>query len=342
MAREYYDGREYYLIYAEETAYATGGTPAISENMGRLQSVTLNMNQNLLRTQGIGDGINAQTVSLGVFDVSGSFSTIPIDFQFLQYGVGYDLTGQTGAEASHYKLIENGTYGYSGTTNKTIKLELGSKGTSNNQEKTINGVVFNSWTLSGEIGSELKCDVDFTGRTVTRGTTIETYTAPSGRPYIFNSGSVKWGTTDVLSIIDFSVSCALNPTYPREIGDRFNKLPVMGMRRYDWTFTINHYFDDTASIMSATEFLTEFFKSTNTPLSTGSISGTDLFILISAGAVSGDKQVQIQLEGSFINDWVENPTLEGGPASITVNGFSLAGDDDGASAKVPIEWWDID
>jgi hypothetical protein len=341
MGREYYNGRDNYLIYAEETAYATGGTPAISENMGRVQSVSLSMNQNLIRTQGLGDGINAQTVSLGVFDVTGSFSTIPIDFQFLQYGVGYDLTGQTGAEASHYQLNEDGTFGYSSTTNKTIKLELGSKGTSNNEEKTITGVVYNSWTISGEMGTELKCEVAFTGKTVTRGTTIETYTAPSGRPYVFNSGSFKWGATNVLDLTNFSVTCALNPVYPREIGDRFNKLPVLGVRRYDWSLTFNYYKDDTASTIDPTEFLTTFFQDTNTPLTTGSITGSDMFILVSAGAVSGDKQVQIQLENSFINDWAENPTLDGGVVSISVNGFSLAGDTV-SGAKVPIEWWSID
>ena len=336
MGREYYSGRDCYLIYAEETSFATGGTPAITEHFGRVQSVTLDMNNNIIQTQGLGDGINAQSASLGVFDVSGSISTVPIGFMFLQYGVGYD-TG-AGTVGSNYKLVESGSYGYTTTTNKTIKLELGSKGTTNNQEKTINGVVFNSWTLAGAMGEELKCDVSFTGKSVTRGTTIETYTAPSGRPFVFNNGSVVWGASDVLSLTNFSITCELNPIYPREIGDRFNKLPVLGVRRYNWTFTLNYYFDDTASIMSATELLSEFFFDTNSPVASGVITGKNLVITISEGSDSDDQNVVIQLENSYLNDWSENPTLEDGAVSITVNGVSLAGLTD-STTKVPLRWW---
>ena len=339
MVREYYNGRDNYLIYAEETAFATGGTPAISENFGRVQSVTLNMTNNLLRTQGLGDGLNAQSVSLGTFDVTGTISTIPVDFQFLQYGVGYD--SGAGTEASHYVLIENGTYGYTSTTNKTIKLELGAKGSSNNQEKTITGVSFDTWSLSGEIGSELKCEIGFTGKTVARNTTIETYTAPTGTPYVFNGGSVTWGASDTLSLVNFNVSCALNNAYPKEVADRFNKNAVMGVRRYDWTITVNFHFDDTAGVMSITELLNEFFQSTNSPLSSGAITGDNLIIATSEGSATGDKQLEIQFENSFINGWAENPSLDGGIVPVTINGFSLAGLTTGGS-KVPIEWWDID
>jgi hypothetical protein len=339
MGREYYDGRDNYVIYDEETSYGTGATPAISNNFGMVQGVSFNMNQNLIRTQGLGDGLDAQNVNLGVFDVSGTIDSRPVDFTYLQYGVGYRVGA--GSTASHYRLIENGTLGYSGTTLSTIAIEVGAKGSGNNQEKTISGIAFNTWTLSGAIGDQLTSSVDFTGEIVTRGTTIETYAALSERPFVFNGGGITWGSSDKLSVEDFSVTCALNPVFPREVATRFVKQPSYGVRRYDWTFTMKMNFDDTASVMSTTEFLSEFFQAANTPLDNGVITGDALEIDINEGSASGDQNLLIQLENSFINDWVENPTLEGGPVSVTVNGFSLAGKDDGGGLKEPIEWWTI-
>lgn len=338
MGREYYDGRDNYVIYAEETSYATGGTPAVATNFGEVQGVTLNMNQNLLRTQGIGDGLNAQHVSLGMFTVDGSINTKPVDFTFLQYGVGYRPAAGAGTTAAPYLLVENGTFGYSATTLNTLKIELGAKAVSNHQTKTVDGVVINSWSLTGAIGEELACSINFSGKTVARATSIETYTAVTTRPYVFNGGSVVWGASDVLSITNFSVNCALNPVNPKEIASRFNKSPTMGVRRYDWTLTCLMHFDDTASIMSTTELLNEFFQDTDTPLTSGPITGDALTITVSEGSASGDQNLVVQFEDSFITSWAENPTLEGGQVSVTVSGFSLAGLTDGAT-QVPLKWW---
>jgi len=336
MAREYYNGRDNYLIYGVETAYATGGTPAVGNKIGRIQSVTLNMNNNLIRSQGIGEGINATNVSLGQFEVSGNINTKPTDFTFLQYGVGY--VGGAGTTASPYLLTENGTFGYTSTTLYTTKLELGQKGVSNHQTKTVDGVVISDWTLSGNQGEELVLDINFLGKTVSRDVSLETYTAPSTRTFVFNSGSVIWGSSDVISCSSFNVRCNLNPNYPREVGSRFPKQPSMGVRRYDWTLTINAHFDDSSNVMSGNELMKEFFfDSTSdpiTPKSTGVITGSNLLINVDEGTASGEQRLIVQLANSFINDWAENPTLEGGEVQITINGFSLSG-----VSNQPIKWW---
>ncbi len=337
MGREYYDGRDNYVIYDEETSYGAGGDPAITKNFGDVQSVTLNMNQNLIRTQGIGDGINQTNVSLGRFDCTGSLNTKPVDFTYLTFGVG-TISG-SGTTASPYILTERGTVAYAGDTIPSINVELGAKGITNNQVKQITGAIFNSWSLSGREGEEVTSTVSFIGKTVNRGTTIETYAALSERPFTFLDGSVVWGSSDVLSITAFSLNCNIQPNFPREVADRFNKQPTLGTRTYDWTMTVNMYFDDSSNIMSATELLNEFFQNTDTPLTSGALTGDALTMTIREGTSSGDQVLIIQLENNFITSWSENPSLNGGIVSINISGFALAGKDSGAGLKQPIKWY---
>ncbi len=337
MARENYDGRDAYLIYDEETSYGAGGDPAVAKNFGRVQSVTLDMNQNLIRSQGIGEGPNAVDVSLGVFDVSGSLSSKPVDFTFLTFGVG-TKTGGGASAGDPFILTENDIIGYSANQIPSINIELGEKAISNHQVKQITGSVFESWTLSGEIGQELLCDVRFQGQTVTRSTTIETYTAPTTRTFKFNDGGLNWAT-ESLNITRFSITCVLNPVFPREVANRFRKQPTLGVRRYDWTLTMNMNYDDTASTLSTTEFISDFFQAANAPIANGPITGDAFDFTIREGTSSGDQNLLIQLENSFVTSWSENPSVEGGQISVNVSGFSLAGKDDGAGNKEPIHWW---
>jgi|ETNvirnome_2_300_1030623.scaffolds.fasta_scaffold00052_10 hypothetical protein len=346
MAKEYYDGKDNYLIYAENTGYTgstntfDGGTPAISENFGRLQSVTLNMNNNLQIAHGIGDGITGSSVQYGNFDVSGTINCEPIDFTFLQYGVGNIQTsaGTGPGGENESELVELPNVGYSdGTYLPTIKLELGAKALSNHQEKTINGVVFNSWTLSGTNGEKLQCTIDFTGSTVTRGTTIETYSAPSGTSFTFINGSFKWNA-ETLTVTDFSITCDLNPTYPREVFNRFGKLPTLGVRRYTWSATILMHYDNTANTVSSNELLSEFFGDTNSPDSSGNPTGRALVVTVSEGSSSGDKVLTLQFANAFITSWSENPSLEGGQVPITVSGIALAGTTEGSDV-IPVTWY---
>ncbi len=120
--------------------------------------------------------------------------------------------------------------------------------------------------------------------------------------------------------------------------DRFVKQPTKGVRRYTWTLTLNKHFDDTANKISATELIDEFFGGSNTPDSSGSVTARDLYIHTTEGNATGDRDVKIFLENSSINDWAENPTLEGGVVSVTVNGVSLAAKTDSGD-NVPVIWF---
>jgi len=188
MAIEYYNGRDSYLIYVSETSFGSGGSLSVSNHLGRVQNITLNLVNNLIQSVGLGEGINYTGSQLGQFDVSGSFTTKPIDFTFMLYGIGNTLAGD-GSTVTPYKYPESPQIGYGGAGYiPTAKLRIGNKAISNNQTKDITGVTFSDWSLSGNIGQELVATVNFNGKTVTRGTTIDSYTAPAGRTYVFNAG----------------------------------------------------------------------------------------------------------------------------------------------------------
>lgn len=334
--REYYDGKEHYLIYGAETAYQTGSV-VTTNTVGKLDGVNISMNNNLIPAQGVGEGANATAMNYGNFEVTGSLSIKPTQFHYLQFGSG-TITG-SGSTANPYQLLEGDNIGYSGTSIRTATFEIGAKGQSNHQAMTIQGVSFNSWTLSGNQGEELTSSVDFiTSGSVTRSTTLNTVTGDGRSTFVFSSGSVSWNNEE-LSCSNFSVTSNHPSNYPREVFSRFGKQPTKGVRRYNWTLTVNKHYDDASGVISGNELLTEFFGATNTPKTDGTPTGRDLLITIQDGTSSGDKVAIIQLENSFINDWAENPTLEGGVVSITVNGNSLAGKTTNGE-KVPLQWYD--
>ena len=335
MVREYYPGRNNYLIYAEETSYGSGGTPGVSNNFGRVQNVSLEMSNNFVVSQGIGEGANATSVVLGRFSVSGSLTTEPVDFTFLQYGIGQ--RSGAGTSGDPYLLEELDVHGYSSNQLPSLNMELGSKALSNHQVKQVTGTVFNSWSLEGEQGSSLSCNMAFKGRTVNRSTSIETFTALSGLPVVFNSGSCSWNS-ETLSVRRFSVSCDYPSSNPQEVFDRFDKQPIKGQRRYRFTLTMDMHFDNGASIVSSNELLDEFFYASDAPDDTGAPTGRDLVINITEGGASGDRDITIQLENAFIESWSETPAQGDDFVPITVTGIALAGKDE-TGTKVPVKWF---
>jgi len=342
MAREYYDGRDHYILYAEETAFATGGTISTSNHMGRVQSLTVDANNNLIRSQGLGEGANAQNATLGNFDCSITVNTKPVDLNIFQYAVGERAAGTAGTSGDPHEVNELDQHGYTSTFIPTLKVEVGAKGITTNQAYTFVGVAMNSWELSGSVGEDLTATINMAAKAFSRGTSITTYVAPTDKTINFAGGSVLWDSgSDVLSLTNFSITCDFPSIYPRELfSDRLAKQPTKTVRRYDWTLTMNKHLDAGSNIMSSTELLDEFFLASNSPIDNGAITGKQLRIRIDEGSATGDRDIYIEFENSFINNWSENPTLEAGVTSITVTGFSLAGlTDSGSGENVPLRWF---
>ena len=113
MAIAYHTTHSSYIVYAEETAYGSGGTPAAGNRVGKVSNISINMSNNFFRTQGLGEGRNITGSFTGPFDISGSIDWDVDDFTFMQYAIG-TLSG-TGVVADPYQLDEADNIGYLAT-----------------------------------------------------------------------------------------------------------------------------------------------------------------------------------------------------------------------------------
>jgi len=335
MTRSYFDGHDHYVIYGVETAYGSGAVSA-TNRVSKLQDVSFTFSNNIQLSQGVGEGADATSSTYGNFDVTGSMNIKPTELHFLQFGSG-TVTG-TGTTADPYKIIDGNNIGYSGTFVRTALFEIGATSTSNNQAYNLSGCSVNSWTLSGNQGEELNASLDFTSGSMNRSTSVTGYTGDSRSTYTFTSGSIGWAG-EFLDCTNFSITNNFPNNYPREVMNRFGKQPTKGVRRYNWTLTVNKHYDDASGQMSGVELLDEFFGSSNVPKTDGLPTGKDLLVHIRDGTSSGDKQINLQLANSYINDWAESPSLEAGVTTITVNGVSLSSQTESGN-KVCLKWWD--
>lgn len=337
MSRSYFNGKDTYLIWGTESGSYGTGTPLIGNKVEKLQDVSYTFNNNTIISQGVGGGADATSANYGNFDVTGSLIVKPTDFHFMNFSSG-SVHG-AGTAGSPYKIVDADNYGTSGTALRSATFEIGAKGNSNNVVYKIPGCLFNSWTFSGNQGEELQITADFIGQIVKKSSSLKTFSAGTIKTFVFASGSVGWNN-EVLDCTAFSVSGDWPTNSPREVFNRFVKQPTKGVRRYRWTLTLNKHFDDASGVISATELMEEMFGSSEQPVSSGTPNGRDLQITIRQGASSGNKVVQTQFEESFITDWAENPSLEGGLVSVTVNGISLSGKEEDGD-YTPLKWWVI-
>jgi len=339
MSLDYYRGDNTYVIWAEDSAWGTSGTPSDSNQIGKVQNVSITMTNNFLRTQGLGDGRNAQGAVPGAFDVTGSMDGYIDDPSWLKYMVG--TVSGSGTVGAPYELQEQSTWGFTTGNIKPITLELGSDGTTVDDVLQIGGVVFNNLTLNLNEGEPLNFSVDFIGRSVLSSTTLETYTANTTRPFMFHNGNVVVGT-DTFHLTSYSMTMANNAQTWRDLNSRFISLPAAGLRRYDFTLSFKYKDDTTGSTLSGTELRELFLGSSGatSPTTTANVSGHALELTITEGSATGDRVMEVELENCYFESWDQPIALDGGVFEVTVNGFGLAGKADG-SAKVPIRWYTV-
>lgn len=337
MAIEFYTGIRSYVLFAEETAYGTAGTPSDSDKIGRITNASVSMNNNFIRSRGAGEGINVQSTVLGNFDVSGSLSWEINDFDFFQYIVG--TNEGAGSVGDPFEITERSNFGYSSTTIPTLTLEFGNDGNTDDQEQTVDGCFFDSMTININQGQPITATGSYRGRFMTRGTSIVTVTSSALRTFVANNGDFDIDA-EPLDYSSFSLTISYaNPTN-RGVSDRFLKQPALGPRTYDFNMTLRKKFDSTASTLSGTELLSYFLGGTNTPLSVGAVTARTINLQIDEGAASGDRVVQIQLSNCFFDTWDDSFTRDGDFVELSVAGHAQNGTADGG-VNVPIRYWTI-
>lgn len=357
MAFSQYRGIGTYVIYAEDSAFGTAGIPSGSDYVDKVTSFTANITNNMQRIHGIGEGRNATQVVNGNLDCNGNIGWELTDPAFLQYCFIGALEG-AGTAADPYEVQEAERLGYASGEVNTLTLEVGSEGGANDDVMTYDGVSINTLTINTAQGDTVKCSADWIGRTGTSSTSVETYTAPTNRPFTFIDGAITVGSDTIGELTSFSMTCANNIFTYRTMGSRLISQPVAGVRRYDFTFAMKMHYNDVGSILSALEARGLVFTgvtSATTPNPGAENTAVAVSFDLSEGDTGGDRKVSFDLENCYFESHStpvsigggEGAGAEGGAAAggegvieMTINGFGLAGLTDGA-VKVPCRFWTV-
>jgi len=309
--------------------------------VGLIQNFTLNMANNSVRTQGLGEGRNATNVVLGGFDVNGSIDFQVNDFTFMKYAIG-EIQG-AGSAADPYEIVELENIGYAGATEiPTLAFEIGSEGGSNDYTRTVTGITLNTLTINANQGEVLNATVDWIGKTVSTGTSLTTYTPGAEKPFVFQEGSVTVNGDALFACTSFTFSLNNNVQTFRALGDRDLQQPVTGLRTYDLTMVIRMNYNDAGSTMSGIELRELFFGSigASSPDTGGQADQVPISLDISEGASTGDRVVNIDLENCYIDTDSEPIALDGGVIEYTVNVIAQSGLTD-STDKVPIRFYTV-
>ena len=339
MAEEFYKGHDTYIIYGEETAYGTlAGGPSASNRIGEVQTVTTTETNNFFRVRGLGNGRNATSGLPLQYDVSLTVEWLPTDISFLQYAIGETqinaASGPGGEDVT--EVIELERIGYGAGFIPTLQLEIGSEGGSNDYLTLVDGAILNNLTINLTQSDVLRCTADILGRKSSSGTTIETYTPGTAKPFYFGQGSVTFGS-EAIELSSLSLTIANTASQYWALGDRFKKQPTMGDRTYDFTITLRKKFDDTASTLSPLELKERFFgaAAATEPINGAQYTAiTDAVIKVQEGTSTGDRAIWIELENGYLESWSEPVELGEGVIEMTVNGFFLAGKTSGSDHVV--------
>ena len=338
MATAFYKGLDTYVIYAEDTAFGTPGSPTGGAYVDKVSSFTGNMTNNMIRVHGIGEGRNASHIVNGMLDVTGSMDWELTDPAFMQYGFVGVKSG-TGTVGSPYTITEANEIGYGTGQIKTLTLEVGSEGGSNDDVMTYDGVVINSFTMTANQGETVKVSCDWIARSVTSSTATEVYVKPANRPFTFIDGSALVGTDVVGALMSMSFTCQNNMFVYRTMGNRVIAQPVCGVRRYDFTMTLKLHFNDATNVLSGLEARGLVFNGTptgTTPTNTAVNTGQTLTLKLIEGATAGSRVVNFLFDGVYFESYSAPVELEQGAIEITINGYALKG-----LAGAPLKWWTI-
>ena len=337
MAKSIYNAINTYAIYAEDTAWGTPGTPSASAYLDKVTSISLALENNTIKSQGIGDGRNATTAMNGAFGITGNASWELTDPAFLQYCFIGAVTGAGNAE-SPYIITEAEGLGYAAGQVNTLTIEVGKDSGSNDDTLTANGMVVDDFEITGAVNDVVKVTANFTGRSVASATTVETYAGPANRPFTFVDASVSVGSDTVAEVTAFSIRCNNNIQKSNAFNSRFLSLPLAGKREYEFSMTMKLHYDNTSSILSGLEARGLFFNgSTGTaPEPTSDMPAVAVSLDLVEGAGDDDRVVNFDFENCYFTSYSEPVELDNGYVEIEISGVALSG-----VSNIPCTWWTI-
>lgn len=337
-----YRGYRTNIQYDHETAFATGGTPNTAIK-GRISTVSINKTNNLIRTQGLGDGRNETFVGFGNFEVTWSMEYELGAFDFLQFAIGSTdgSIGGSGTAIAPYYLEEADFRGYTGSGAElySFVFEVAAEDASGTDNvDTLSGCVINTVGFTLALGQTLKCSVEGFSRSVVSSASASAFTADTTELWIFSQGNFNWDGSDIGRVQNATININNNydPEQGRELGSRFPEEMEPGLRKYDWTAVMK--MTDTF----ATSLRDHFYGQANSPhlgVSASEPTAYDLILNLSQGAGSGARNAQILLSENRINDISKPINIGDNIVEVTINGTGKRGTFD--TSNRPITWWTV-
>lgn len=331
-----YRGYKTVVLYGDETAYGTSGA-ASTVIKGKLQTLTINKNNNLIRVAGLGEGRNETFVGYGNFEGTWSMEMEVAGFEFLKYGIG--AIGGSGTTAAPYYLEEKDFMDYTaGDTSglKSFQMIVNSLDTTTHDKEQLDGCVMNTIGISLNVGETVKVTTEGYFKTVTNATTTTAFTADTTKPWIFSQGNFKWNGSAVARVTSATINITNNfdGNVGRQIGSRFTEEAAPGLRKYDWVLVAK--MTDTM----ATTLRDHFYGTANTP-NTGILSAEPTFyeiiFALSEGSATSNRNAGIYLSDCAINDISKPINIGDNIVELTINGTAKRGTT--ATVNKPIKYW---
>lgn len=323
--------------YGSESS--TYGTEASSyTELGRVQSISIESNNNLLYDRGLGEGLNATNAYYGPFDASGSVSFDVVDFDFLKHFVG-PKTG-AGTSGDKYTLTEADTIAVSGST-ALVPFSIEYLNDDTSDQATVGlGCVGQNFTLSGSIGSKLSCDASFVVQKSLERESGQTYSAVTDPAFVMLNGTWKFDATPstLSGVRSFSISMDNGlVTDTRSIESRFIGIPRFGNPGRTYNFQV-----DVIMAQALGDQIIDKFYGKESPTNTytpedGSTSiSPDADMEFSVDLVNGSKYCTLHLDQCFIDSISKPSSLGGGLVIVSFRGTALQG-----KSNAPILWWSV-
>ena len=330
-------GFKTYVQYDEETSYGTGATPATAI-VGKIQTVSVDRNNNLIRKQGVGEGRNDTFIGWGNFEATWSIEYEIADFAFLQFAIG--AMDGSGTTAAPYFLEEKDFMDYTATSKyglKSFGMEVSGEDVSGTDDtETIAGCVIEDWSISANVGGTVRCSTSGFARTCVSSASATAFTPTTTKPWIFAQGNFKWNGSTVARVNSWTINGKNGFTADngRQLGSRFIEEVSPGLRTYDFVVVAKM----TNTIASTLR--DHFYGQANSPnLGVASSEPTfyDMIFELSEGATSGLRNAQILLSNCAINDISKPINVGDGMVEITLNGCGKNGTL--STTNRPIKWW---
>jgi len=319
----------------EASAY---GTECVSWSEAiRVQSASIESENNFIYDAGLGEGLNAVSTTYGPFDASGSLAFSVVDFDMLKHWIG--PKSGAGTAGDHYKLTEATALSVSSSHLQPFSIEiLNDDGTDSDSSDFGWGCVGKDFSLSGELGGKLEFSGNFVAQKSGFRSTGETYTPNTNSSFVMINGTWKWGATP--SALSGVRSFTLNydnklNTDTRTVESRFISIPKLGAPR-GYTFEVSIIMANALKTTIINDFYGYETGGVYTP-ETGSVSTSPTSSLeFELEFVNGSKYGNIQLDECSIDNISKSINLGGDLVLLTFKGTARKG-----LGNVPIEWWNV-